>query len=408
MHLLKILLFLLLSISLSKTPTIKIISPIEHNPIITTGKTTIFGETSKTDALYLNNNKIDVQKGLFRITLPEQKHGKTTYRLSAKNNQTSSYKDINVITLKTLLDNYTSPYKKEIDILLTLDILRPYLGTDFYKPDFFLTKAELAFFLTKLHQYEPLEYTAKYNFKDLFPNHWAYDYIQVALNKKLISAKEANFFGTESYITRKELASLLKNLLAIQDTSQIKPFVDINYNNAEEKTLSDVAISGYLPREWTSKKEIYPNKAVSRGEFAFIISRTDKLREKILEELGIELELNPTQKDLGYNFSSLELTFSLIDRQTYKINLLSNTERKIIYIELMLSDKYHHKKITIADNGKGLDKIKDDNIFTSAVDLSAFNKNELIYEYKMFNVYNLIEEAGKGKINYSNGNLSTY
>jgi hypothetical protein len=251
-----------------------------------------------------------------------------------------------------------------------------------------------------------LDYRTKYYFKDLLPNHWAYEYIQTALNKKLIEPKEAGLFGTESFLSRKDIILLLKPLMSIQVTEQLKPFVDINYNQADEKLLSDVAITGYLPKEWTNRKEIYPNRAVTRGEIAYILSRTDTLRRKIKDELSIELGLSPIKTNLGQTAKSIDISFFPITKQTFKITGISNTDRKIIYIELTFSDNYHTKNILLADDGKGLDKIKGDNLFTSAVDLTKFNKSDLSYEYKMFNAYNLIEEAGKGRINYSNGNLS--
>ena len=401
-------LFFLLTISLTygQQPIIKIISPIENDPIITTGKTTIFGEVKRTDSLFINNNKVTIEKGLFRIIIPEQQPGKKIYHLIAKNAEYSTPKDLNVITLKTLLDTYLSPFKNEIEILLTLTVMGSYLGTDFFRPDSFITKAEVVHTLIKLHKIDPLDYKTKYYFKDLLPNHWAYEYIQTALNKKLIEPKEAGLFGTESYLSRKEIIILFKPLMNIQVTEQLKPFVDINYNQADEKLLSDVAIAGYLPKEWTNRKEIYPNRAATRAEIAYILSRTDTLRKKIKDELSIELDLSPIKTNLGKTAKSLDISFFPITKQTFRITGISNTDRKIIYIELAFTDNYHNKNILLADDGKGLDKIKGDNLFTSAVDLSKFNKSELTYEYKMFNAFNLIEEAGKGKIRYSNGNLS--
>jgi hypothetical protein len=401
-----VLLLLALSLAFGQQPILKIISPIENDPIITTGKTTIFGELKRADNLYINNNKVTIEKGLFRIIIPEQQPGKKVYRLVARNNEYSTQKDLNVITLQTLLDTYLSPFKKEIEILLTMKVMGSYLGTDFFRPDTFITKAEVVHTLIKLHKIDPLDYRTKYYFKDLLPNHWAYEYIQTALNKKLIEPKEAGLFGTESFLSRKEIILLLKPLMSVQTTEQLKPFVDINYNQADEKLLSDVAIAGYLPKEWTNRKEIYPNRAVTRGEIAYIISRTDTLRKRIKDTLSIGLDLSPIKTNLGQTAKSIDISFFPITKQTFKITGISNTDRKIIYIELTFSDNYHTKNILLADDGKGLDKIKGDNLFTSAVDLSKFNKSDLSYEYKMFNAFNLIEEAGKGKINYSNGNLS--
>jgi hypothetical protein len=198
----------------------------------------------------------------------------------------------------------------------------------------------------------------------------------------------------------------LKGFFERKTNQQIRPFLDINYNLADEKMLSDVAIAGYLPQEWTNGKEIYPNRAVTRAELAYILSRLDFLRAKIKQDYEIDLQLYPVQKDLGEINSFLEISFSPMTANTYKIKGASQSERKIVYIELTFSDNYHTKNVLLADDGKGLDELQGDNLFTSAVDLTDFNKNELYYEYKMFNAFNLIEEAGRGKINFSNGNLS--
>jgi hypothetical protein len=81
-----VLLLLALSLAFGQQPILKIISPIENDPIITTGKTTIFGELKRADNLYINNNKVTIEKGLFRIIIPEQQPGKKVYRLVARNN----------------------------------------------------------------------------------------------------------------------------------------------------------------------------------------------------------------------------------------------------------------------------------------------------------------------------------
>ncbi|MDD4527663.1 MAG: S-layer homology domain-containing protein [Candidatus Margulisbacteria bacterium] len=401
--------FLTLSLSFALPPSIRIISPLENNPIIANGKTIIFGEVKRTDSLQINNEKITLENGLFRIIIPEQRPGKKTYNLYARNNQDTTHKELTVVTLKTLLDSYLSPFRKEIEILLSLEIMDSYLGTDFFKPDSFITKADFVKTLIKINKLSPLDFKTRYYFKDLPTNHWAYEYIQTALNKKIIEPKEAGYFGTESFLSRKELVQIIKPLLeTINNNSKLRPFIDINYNLAEEKLLSDIAISGYLPREWTNKKEIYPNRAITRAELAYILTRTDLLRERISKELGINLDLAKISTDFGQSLKSLDITFSPMSKTTFKITALSNTERKIAYIELTFSDKYHKKNILLADDGKGLDKIKGDNVFTSAINLTTFNKDELSYEYKMFNAYNLIEEANMGKINFSNGNLSIY
>ncbi|GEM_PF-4032970 len=400
--------FVLLSFVFAEQPIIRIISPINNDPIITTEKTIIFGEVKKTDSLYLNNNKIKVEKGLFRFEIPKQYPGKRTFQLSARNDQQTTNKDINILTLKTLLDCYLSPFKKEIDILLTMEIISSYFGTDFFKPDNFLTKAELVQTLLKLNNIQPLGYKTRYHFKDLFPNHWAYEYIQTALNRNLVEPKESGLFGTNSYISRKELATIIKSLITITNTSQNKPFLDLNYNLTDEKLISDIAISGYLPREWTSSKEIQPNKAITRAEFAYIIARTDNLRKRIKNELGVDLALLPVRNNLEQTAKSIEIKLQTITPSTYKITALSNTDKKMIYIALKFSDKYHDKSIILADDGKGLDKIKGDNVFTTAINLSKLNKQALSYEYKMFNSFNLIEEAGKGSVAFANGTLSIY
>jgi len=400
--------YFLTALSFTQTPLIKIISPIEHNPIITAKEVVLYGEIKLSNTLYFNNKPVKIDNGLFKIKLPLQSPGYNKYRLSAKNYYGTTNKDIPITTLKTISDIYVSPYKKEIEILYTLNILSAYMGTDFFKPNRFITKAEISKLLIKVHGLSPTDFTTKYYFKDLLSNHWSYEYIQTALNNKLLKPKEANFFGTESYISRKELANIIKPLISYNSKNTIKPFIDINYNNYEEKLLADIAVAGYFPKEWTAQNSIYPKKALTRAEVAFVFAHTDKLMKRIKNELKISQFLSPVKKNIGKSAKSAEITFSLINNQTFKIKSICNSEQKIAFIELLIADNYHTKNIMMADDGKGLDKIKNDQIFTSAINLANFNKQELKYTYKLFNKYNLIEEADQGKINFSGNNLSIY
>jgi hypothetical protein len=392
----------------SNQPNIRIISPIAYEPIITSEKITILGEVQRADYLIFNNQKIDVNNGLFRIIIPKQSIGKKSFLLSARNSYGTYQKELSILTLQTLPDVNNDIYKKSIEVLLTLGTVRGYKGTDFYRPNFFITRAELIFYLINLLEVNFSDKKVDHTFRDLYPNHWAYEYIQLALNKNLVKPQEADFFGVDSFVSRKEIVLLLRNFFSLQDFSENKPFTDINYNLAEEKILSDVALAGYLPIEWTSQKKIYPNKALTRAEAAYLLAINEKGRELIKKNFEIDFSLIPIRNDYGKSANSVDIKFNVIKNDVYKVSLFLNTEQKIVYIILNLTDGNLSKNLLLADDGNILDKVKGDNFFVGAINLDGFNKDTLSYSYKLFNPFNLIEEVGESNVLNSNGKLYVY
>ena len=72
-----ILLILSISFVFAQVPVIKIISPMEAEPIIAYEEISIYGELLDSDKLFVNNYNVDLQNGLFRLKF---KFSETGYR----------------------------------------------------------------------------------------------------------------------------------------------------------------------------------------------------------------------------------------------------------------------------------------------------------------------------------------
>lgn len=397
----------LISTTFAQLPVIKIISPIEEDPMITYGDLNLFGELSHSDRLWVNDFEVDVENGLFRVTYKFAEKGFKKIKLHASNRHGVTDKILKVIMLSTYPDILGHPYRKEIETMSTLDYMRSYMGSDFFRPDRILTRAEICPILVRLKGIDPVQNVlTEYRFRDLLPSHWAYHYIQLALNHNLILPEDANSFNPDRYITREDLMDILIPFLPDMSLPSNLTFKDLDPQNVNHFWLSLLAAKGYLPLSWINEDFIYPNRGVSRGELAYILSRIDRIHSRIKKDLGIDLPKYAKKNSTLSDSFALKLFFYPLQENVFKIKCIPNIDKRILFIELNFTDGTHTFPILVVDDGLGLDVLPNDGVFTGGLNLNQAILPNLKCRYKIFDEFNLIYQAGEIQLQFENNNLS--
>jgi hypothetical protein len=134
----------------------------------------------------------------------------------------------------------------------------------------------LLFFTLSYSIFAPSTYAQ--GFKDLSPDYRFYDEINYLTEKEIISGFLDNTFRANKYVTRAQAAVMIGRTFGLDGTPTDTPFWDVvedtfasgYINSAYEAGI----ISGYRDRNYR------PNKIVTRGEMAIILSRAFKLTEE--------------------------------------------------------------------------------------------------------------------------------
>ncbi len=399
----------LISLSLAEIPIIKIISPMEDIPIIAYKDVSILGEVKNTDRLFVNNYNVDFQNGLFRLKFKFSEPGYREFVFRAENSTSKIEKKLKLVSLETFPDIKGDDYQREIEILSTMKMVSSYFGTDFFRPKNYLRKAELARIVLMLKDISPTSgYSNTYHFQDLLPAHWAYTYIQLALNNGLLYSVNSNEFGPNRIVSREELIKTLKKFYRNQREENRAYFKDLTSDNIDHKFISFLASKGYLPLNWIQEDNFYPNKGVTRAELAYVISRIDKVCSKVKESYFIDLPLYKKAAIKDTQDDKVNLTFRKITEDVYVVECLPDKNKRSLFVELQVNCEKENNTVLLVDDGKGVDIIAGDNIFSGVINISKFTTLNYTYLYKIFDEYNLIYKVGEGKINNEGGLLAIY
>ncbi|MEK6557665.1 MAG: hypothetical protein AABZ14_05130, partial [Candidatus Margulisiibacteriota bacterium] len=180
--------FIWASLLFADLPIIKIISPLEEDPIFANQELSILGELKNGRKLTVNNNNVNVLNGLFRVKFKFSESGYRELVFRAENESGWTEKRVKVISLITFPDIKGTSYEREIEVVSTLGLFSSYMGTDFYRPRTYVRRYDVARLLLLLKGVVPTAgYTNIYQFPDLPSVHWAYPYIQLALNNDLMN-----------------------------------------------------------------------------------------------------------------------------------------------------------------------------------------------------------------------------
>ncbi|OGI06106.1 MAG: hypothetical protein A2Y40_02460 [Candidatus Margulisbacteria bacterium GWF2_35_9] len=399
-----ILIVLSFSLIFAQLPVIKIISPMESDPIIAYDEINIYGELIDSDKLFVNNYNVDLQNGLFRLKFKFSETGYREFAFRAENENGKTEKVLKVDVLKTYPDIEKSPYKREIEIISTLQLMPSYMGTDFFKPDNYVRKAELTRILLLLQGIAPTtKYKTNFFYRDLLQTHWAYHYIQLALNHNLIYPLNAVEFAPDKIITREEVLRILKNFYGNLKEESRAYYRDILVDDNEHRTIAYLAAQGYLPPDWIKEDSFYPLKPVKREELAYLLSRLDHMDKRIKDDYLLEQQRfrkNPLQSESDTTFV---LSFKEITENIYVVECNPERNKQTLFIELQLQSEAEVIKILLVDDGRNIDLLKDDNIYSGLINFQNYKEGTYSYLYKLFDEYNLIYQVGDGELQYARG-----
>lgn len=391
---------LIFSIAISATPVIKFISPPEDEPIIAYDSLSILGELKKSNEIYVNGHPVEVKNGLFKVKLTFKDPGSKEITFKAINKDGNTTKKLPIIILETYPDIEKSKYKLEIELLKSLDIMNSYLGTDFFKDKILLKKAEISRTLLKINGVDPIsKANYNYNYIDLISTHWAYHYIQLALQHNLIEPLSPVELAPNQILTRKDILMLLLQnyTFKLNNNNKQKYYKDLQADIMDHRQISSIAAKGYLPKEWTDSNYFHLDKPVTRGELAFLVTRLDKILKEINTNFKITLP-KYYKTPLPISNEILLLSFKKINSGIFLLEFNPDLKKKTLFIEFNIHTNKKTFTYLLVDDGEGVDLQENDNIYTTLLNFKKFNNGKYRYSYKLFDKYNLLYKVGEGNI----------
>lgn len=158
-----------------------------------------------------------------------------------------------------------------------------------FKPEGYITRAETAVILCKTAGIKPTA-VKKPSFKDVSAKHWAYPYIEAAVQAGLLSGTGSQQFSPSNKLTRAELAVLLMKVSGetIPAIAAPEGVSDVKAGHWAKQAIYAAVDAEMIP---TVNKKFHPDWFVNRGEIAtalgVLIGQSPKLRAA---ELSGELQ----------------------------------------------------------------------------------------------------------------------
>lgn len=401
-----LILLFLLTLTLADNPIIKIVAPIDDDPIIAYKALTILGELRNANKLTVNGYKVQIEKGLFRLKFKFSDTGPREFVFIAENESGRSEKRIKVISVETYPDISRSDYQREIEMACTLKYLGGYLGSDFFRPRTFVRKGDMARLLLVLKGVSPTKGSShQYQFKDVPASHWAAPYIQLALDNNLISPMSPVDFGPNRIMTRQEVLSLLRRFYKSQREESRSFYKDLKGGNSEERWISALAGQGALPLAWVQTDTFYPNRPVMREELAALLCRMDTVATQIKDQYGVEFRRYKKNIAREGLFDQLDISFRTISHDVFAVECSPQRDKNPMFVEFSMIEGRDKSVVLLMDDGRGVDQIEGDRVYSGVINVSRFHANTYQYTYKLFDDYNLIYKVGEGRIRNDRGLL---
>ena len=196
-------------------------------------------------------------------------------------------KKVRVLRLTSFMDiapDYR--FKDPVLELGTLKILTGYPDNTF-RPNLGVNRAEFATLLTRIKEL-PLQIVKANPYKDVKKTHWAAKYILTASRAKIVKGYPNKTFKPQKGISRAEGVSAVVRFEGLDLSQPVYevPFSDIPGRHWAIKEINAAKNTGLL--KFLEGGKFQPNKGLTRGELAEIISRTKLTSEKINELLNFE------------------------------------------------------------------------------------------------------------------------
>jgi len=190
--------------------------------------------------------------------------------------KTIRIKSVRLKTFKDLTGDYWA--KLQIEYLATLNIITGFPDETF-KPEKSVNRAEMCSLLVKAAEKPLVAQTIKM-FKDVPAKHWAAQLIETAANEQYVTGYPDKTFKPGNAITRAEGVSIIVRFANLPTSRVLEaPFTDTPGRHWAASSITAAKNAGLL--DYLEGKPFEPNKPLTRGETAYILSRTDFAKNKI-------------------------------------------------------------------------------------------------------------------------------
>ncbi|MFH1429300.1 MAG: S-layer homology domain-containing protein [Candidatus Margulisiibacteriota bacterium] len=300
------------------------------------------------------------------------------------------------VTIKTFPDIQGHWAQKHIEAMTTLGLLKGMHGTDFFWPDQYITREEVAvMFLTASEVIPPI--VEKCTFRDIFPKYWAAPYIEEAARLGYVGGYQYDRFAPRGIVNRTEGVLMAINFAGINSDITARSIApDLPEGYWANRYLTAAFTQRFLPLTWDMQKGFFPLKSMTRAEMAYLLARSQTVRDKIEVVFGKkwfssnEPYLNNTKehvkryrvlaskKEDAILANNQESVFECSPAQaepgnTVTINMYTNrllTVQEINTITIDLSPVGRMENTILLDDGMWEDKQQSDGVYTIKVKIS--------------------------------------
>jgi hypothetical protein len=186
-----------------------------------------------------------------------------------------------LVPFKDLPEGHVLRYK--VGAMAALEIIKGYPDETF-RPEGRITRAELATLLVRIVATKEGSALRK-PFPDVALRHWAAWYIEEAVKRKMFRGYPDGTFKPKNNITRAEAITVLLNFAPVDKVHYVyeQPFPDIDISHWASKHIFLAKKYGYL--DYLAGKKFDPNRKITRGEVADILSKIEPVATQVKELL---------------------------------------------------------------------------------------------------------------------------
>lgn len=177
-------------------------------------------------------------------------------------------------------DNFA---KDAIAHLNNLGIMRGYSDGTF-KPEQPIVRAELVTLLVKALGHKEA-HASKRDFKDVPVTYWAAGFASIAAREGLVKGYPDGTFRPAKNVSRAEAAVIISRFSgASLEPVSVSPYPDIAIDNWAVRDIDHAKKKGML--DFVIGTDLEPNKNITRGEVAFMLSKTPLIQSSIEAEFS--------------------------------------------------------------------------------------------------------------------------
>ena len=238
--------------------------------------------------LLIEGNEANLyEDGTFMSVVKLPGYGRTTVEVRAigETGRILEAKDLTVVRLVSFTDvGDGHPLRVTLGAMAALGNVSGYKDGTF-KPDGFLTRAELATLLVRIMATEEVRFPLHPVFKDVPARHWASRYVAEALKAGLVKGFPDGLFRPSKGVTRAQAISLFVRFAGLVEPPYIyeKPFPDVAVKHWAARAIHVARKAGFL--DYLKGKDFDPNRKITRGEVVDILSKIERISKKLSELL---------------------------------------------------------------------------------------------------------------------------